>query len=57
MYGVLGPSWQQLSKEQRLDFLQAVYKAAQERGCTQVNLITKDGKNAAFASATRMDIE
>lgn len=55
-YGQLIPMWERLPKEKKLEFLQKVYQAGAERGYTQVNLITKDGKPAAFASPTRMEI-
>lgn len=56
LYGQLLPSWDVLPKEKRLEFLQLVLKAAQEKGCTQVNLISKDGKSAAYANATKLDV-
>ncbi len=55
-YGQLLPSWDVLPKEKRQEYLQAVLKIAQEKGCTQVNLISKDGKTAAYASATKLDV-
>ncbi len=55
-YGQLLPSWDVLTKEKREEFVQLVLKAAQEKGCKQINLISKDGKSAAYASATKIDI-
>lgn len=55
-YGQLLPSWDVLPKEKRQEYLQTVLKIAQEKGCTQVNLISKDGKTAAYASATKLDV-
>ncbi|MEQ1921925.1 MAG: hypothetical protein ABL952_05405 [Pyrinomonadaceae bacterium] len=55
-YGQLLPSWDVLPKEKRQEFVQLVLKAAQEKGCTQVNLISKDGKSAAYATATKLEI-
>jgi len=56
LYALMLPSWDALPKEKRLEFLQKVYQVARENACTQVNLTTKDGKNAGFASATRMEV-
>ena len=55
-YGLMLPSWDALSKEKRLEFLQKVYDAGKEKGYKQVALINKDGKQAGFASATRLEV-
>lgn len=55
-YGLLKPSWDALPKEKRLEYLQKVFGSCKEFNCTQVNLLTKDGKAAAYASATRLDV-
>ncbi len=55
-YGQMLPTWDNLPKDKREEFLQVVLKAAQEKGCKQVTLISKDGKPAAYASATRTEI-
>ena len=55
-YGQLLPSWDVLPKEKRQEFLQVVLKTALEKGCTQVNLISKDGKSAAYATATKQEV-
>ncbi len=55
-YGQLLPSWDALSKEKREDYLKKVYQAGAEKGYKQVNLIGKDGKVVAYASATRLDV-
>lgn len=55
-YGQLQPSWDALPKEKRQEFLQKVFQACREKGCKQVSLITKDGKAAGYASATRLDV-
>lgn len=56
LYGMLSPSWETLPKEKRQELLQKIYQAGKDKGYTQVNLIRKDGKVGAFASATRLDI-
>lgn len=56
LYGLLQPSWDVLPKEKRLEYLQKVYQAGHELGYTQVNLIGTDGKMAAYASPTRMEV-
>src|SRR5204863_7355177 len=55
-YGLLQPTWDLLPKEKRLEFLQKAFTVAQQQKCRQVNLIGKDGKVAAYASATRTDV-
>jgi hypothetical protein len=55
-YGLLLPSWDDLSKEKKQELLQRVFQEGKERGYTQVNLIDKDGKPAGYASATRLDV-
>ena len=55
-YGLLAPTWDGLPKDKRAEYLQKVYAACREQGCTQVDLIGKDGKTAAYASAVRTDV-
>ena len=55
-YGLLQPTWDNVPKEKRQEVLQKIYQAARESGCTQVNLIGKDGKVAGYASATRLEV-
>jgi hypothetical protein len=55
-YGMLKPSWDALSKEKRQEFVQQVLAACKDYSCSQVNLLNKDGKVAAYASSTRLDI-
>lgn len=55
-YGLLKPSWDALPKEKRQEYLQKIYQSCNEFKCSQVTLITKDGKTAGFASATRLEV-
>jgi hypothetical protein len=55
-YGLLQPSWDVLPKEKRVEFLQKAFAVAQQQKCKQVNLIGKDGKVAAYASAARTEV-
>ncbi|MBP9663296.1 MAG: hypothetical protein KBD94_01650 [Pyrinomonadaceae bacterium] len=55
-YGMLKPSWDALPKEKRQEYVQKIFASCKEFNCSQVNLLTKDGKAAAYASATRLDI-
>ncbi|MEQ1603764.1 MAG: hypothetical protein ABL999_02755 [Pyrinomonadaceae bacterium] len=56
LYGLLLPTWENLSKEKKQEILQKMYQDGKDKGYSQVNLINKDGKPAGFASATRLDI-
>lgn len=56
LYGLLLPTWENLSKEKKQEILQKLYQDGKDKGYSQVNLINKDGKPAGFASATRFDI-
>jgi hypothetical protein len=55
-YGVLEPTWETLSKEKRLEFARKVLQFGEDKGFSQVSLISKDGKMAAFASASRVEV-
>ncbi len=54
--GLLKVSWDAMPKEKREEFVQRVLQEGAERGYKQVDLITKDGKSAAYASATRLEV-
>lgn len=55
-YGILKPEWDKLPKEKRHEFVKKALDAGKEKGYTQVNLMTKNGKSVAFASPTRIEI-
>ena len=55
-YAMLAPSWDNLPKEKRQEFLQKLFQFASEKGCKQVSLINNAGKPAGYASATRLDV-
>jgi hypothetical protein len=55
-YGLLQPAWDSLPKDKRQDFLKKVLEAGKEKGYRQVTLIDKDGKNAGFASDSRVEV-
>jgi hypothetical protein len=55
-YGLLNSSWDNLPKEKREEFLQKVLQAGAEKGYNQVSLITKEGKSAGFATATKAEV-
>lgn len=56
MYGLLLPSWDVLSKDKRTEFLQKCLAAAQQNGAKQVQLFDRSGKQAGYASSTRIDV-
>ena len=53
---LMQPAWDGMPKERKTEILQKAYGASRDRGCTQVSLISKDGKTTGFASATRLDV-
>ena len=55
-YGLLKPTWDGLSKEKKQEILIKIYQSGKDKGYTQVSLINKDGKQAGFASTTRLDV-
>jgi hypothetical protein len=55
-YGLMLPTWDTLSKEKREEVLKKILDAGKDKGYKQVTLINKDGKQAAFASANRMEV-
>lgn len=55
-YGLLLPSWETLPKEKKTEILNKILASGKDNGFTQVSLITHDGKQAGFASATRVDV-
>jgi hypothetical protein len=56
-YGLLLPTWDNLPKDKREEFIQKVYEAGKDQGYKQVNLINKDGRPAGFASASRVEVD
>ena len=55
-YGQTLPSWDSLSRERREEYLKKIYMAGAEKGYKQVNLIGKDGKVVAYASAQKLEV-
>lgn len=54
--GLLLPSWDTLPKEKREEYLQKVLQLGTQKGWSKVDLITKDGKAAGYASATKLEV-
>lgn len=54
--GLLLPSWDNLSKEKREEYLKKVYQLGAQKGYKQVGLISKDGKPAGYASADKVEV-
>ncbi|CAN5511995.1 hypothetical protein BH10ACI2_BH10ACI2_22220 [soil metagenome] len=55
-YFMMQPTWDQMPRERRREILQKAYAVSREKGCSQVSLMSKDGKVTGFASATRLDV-
>lgn len=56
-HGILLPSWNDLSKEKREEYLKKIMQAGPAMGFKQVSLLKHDGKPAGFASAARIDVQ
>lgn len=57
LYGLLDQTWELLPKDKRAEYVKKLLSQGPTLGYTQVNLTTKDGKQAAFGSKERIDIE
>jgi hypothetical protein len=55
-YAVLLPSWDNLPKEKREEYLGKVLKLGLEKGYKAVILKTKEGKQAGYANATKIEV-
>lgn len=55
-YGLLLPSWDTLPKDKREEYLGVVFEFAKENGCSEVDLLDKEGKPAAHASPDKSEI-
>jgi hypothetical protein len=55
-YGVVQPSWDTLSEQQRKDVLQKAQTFAASKGLRKVDLLNAKGRTVGFASGTRLDI-
>lgn len=56
-HGTVLPSWNELSQEKREEYLKKILQAGPSMNFKQVNLLKADGKQAGFASASRVDVE
>lgn len=56
-HGIVLPSWNELAKEKREEYLKKILQAGPSMNFKQVNLLKADGKPAGFASANRVDVE
>jgi hypothetical protein len=56
LYVQLLPSWNALPKERRTELLQQVLEAGPGQGYQKVSLLNKDGKQAGYASSSRLDV-
>lgn len=55
-YGIVLPSWDLLSREQKEEFISKVLLVGSEKGFSRVNLINKQGKTVGFASPQKVEI-
>lgn len=56
-YGVLKENWETLPKEKRSKFVQKLLAQGGQLGFTQVSLVNKDGKHAAYASKDKVEVQ
>jgi len=56
IYGVVQPSWDQLSEPEQKEFLKKVLTFAQPKGAKRVNLLNQKGRTIGFASNDRLEV-
>ncbi len=56
LYGVLQPSWDALSENEKKAFLDEAYQFARSRGLAKVNFLNTKGRTVAFASDNRREV-
>jgi hypothetical protein len=57
LYGLLDQSWEVLPKEKRVDYVQRLLAQGPDLGYTQVNLMTREGKQAAYGSRDKLEVQ
>ncbi len=56
VYALTQPTFDVLSQEEQKEFLQKVYKLANERNMKKVNLLNNKGRTVAYASKDRLEL-
>jgi hypothetical protein len=57
LYGLLDQTWDVLPKEKRVDYVEKLLAEGPDLGYTQVNLTTKEGKQAAYGSKEKIEVQ
>ncbi|MEO8647692.1 MAG: hypothetical protein ABI539_00860 [Acidobacteriota bacterium] len=57
LYAITLPAWDQLNEPQQKDVLKKAFAAAEKMGLQRVQLMNFKGRNTAFASKDRIDIQ
>ncbi len=55
-YGLMLPSWDNLTKEKREEYMQKILQLGPEKGFRNVSLTSKDGNPAGFANTERIKV-
>lgn len=55
-YGRIAPSWNDLTKENKENFLQKIMAAGKERGFTTVHLLNDEGRPVAYANGDKVQV-
>ena len=57
LYGLLDQTWDVLPKDKRVDYIERLLAEGPDLGYTQVNLTTKEGKQAAYGSKEKIEVQ
>ena len=55
-YGVMQPTWDALSEDEKKDFLTKAFDFAKSRGMKKVNLLNSRGRTVAYAAEGRFEV-
>lgn len=56
LYGVMQPTWDALSEDEKKEFLSKAFQFAKTKGMKKVNFLNARGRTVAFASDSRLEV-
>lgn len=56
LYGVMQPTWDALSEDEKKEFLSKAFQFAKAKGMKKVNFLNARGRTVAYASDTRLEV-